>query len=393
MSNRLPPSRFSSQNPFRTPLLTPNPTGTSVVSSAPSYHTALPFSHTLLTPTPTGMSTVSSAPSYHTAAEPNENSDDEDTPEALPELTPTLPSRAPFDRPLPSLLSLNNNSGSIQGSPLVPRSTLSAAPHSPFIAPPSDLPPDLTLHDIPEDAPPAYSLTPDISGGETFVEQDPPRPLQQDPEPVVQPPQPNPYPSLEPPSSFPERRLSQLSDFEAPSSPTGSLQQRPRYAPPPGRPPTADSARQQPRHDPPPAPPPSSRPRAASTPSSAGAGSSAPPARNGYPTSTPTPGHPLLRNGRTLIYPESHRCQKCKLLCCPLPFLSLFLTPFIDTNLRRQQHGLQKLRPFAPVPQVLGPVWQAVLVNTCLEPVGRAGKLWCESESARSHVSAAASCV
>jgi hypothetical protein len=89
MNNPLTRPPVSSRNPFRTPLLTPNPT----TSSVPSYHTAVPFTHTLFRPTQTGMSTVSSAPSYHTAAESNVHSDDEDTPETLPELTPRISSR------------------------------------------------------------------------------------------------------------------------------------------------------------------------------------------------------------------------------------------------------------------------------------------------------------
>ncbi|KAF8268849.1 hypothetical protein EI94DRAFT_1726685 [Lactarius quietus] len=252
MSNPQIQRRLSSRNPFRTPNLTPNPTGTSTTSSAPSYHTALPFSHTLLVPTPTGMSNASSAPSYHTAADRSIHPDDEDTPQVLRQLT---------------------------------------------------------LDDIPEDAPPAYSLTADLGGGETIAMQDSHSPLQPEPEPepFVQPPQPIPPP--ESPSSIPESPISQLSNFDAPPSPTTSLQQQPRYGPPPGRPPSVASVRQQPRYDPPPGAPTPSRPRAAST--SSGAGSTAPPADDGYPTSTPMPGHPLLLNGRTLVYPETHLCPKC----------------------------------------------------------------------------------
>jgi hypothetical protein len=296
----------SSHNPFRTSL-TPNPTGTSTTSRTPSYQTALPFSHTSLTPTPTGMSNVSTAPTYQTVPEPGAHSDDEDAPEALPDLTPRLPSRHPSNQPPAS-----NNSGGSQSAPpslpprLPPRDSL-PPPSSP---PPIDILRDLPPDDIPESAPPAYSVTPDIGGGETVVEQGPRRPFQRAPAPFVQPPPPAAYPPLGPPGSYPERPLSQLSDRGAP--PPAS---QPRYAPPPGPPPSSAPV-QQPRYAPPPGPPPPSRPRAAST--SSGAGSTAPPTSDGYPTSTPTPGHPLLRNGRTLVYPESYFCHKCKHASYPL---------------------------------------------------------------------------
>ena len=289
--------QLSFYNPFRTPLLTPNLTGASVTSSAPSYHTALPFSHTLLTPTPTGMSTVSRAPSYQTVAEADSHSDDEDVPEVLPELTPRMPSRQITSSP-----------------PQTP-------PSSP---PPFDLPPDLTPDDIPESAPPAYSLTPNVGGGETIVEQGPRRPFQRAPEPT-QPTQPPPPPPT-------ERPPSQMSDFArdfyaagtepfppVPPSPAAPLQQQRQYAPPPGPPPPAALVQQQTRYAPPPgAPPPTRRPSSAST--SSGAGSTSSLARDGHPTTTPTPGRPLLRNGRTLIYPETYFCPKCE------PHFRLFLS-------------------------------------------------------------------
>ncbi|KAF8075348.1 hypothetical protein FPV67DRAFT_1728602 [Lyophyllum atratum] len=33
--------------------------------------------------------------------------------------------------------------------------------------------------------------------------------------------------------------------------------------------------------------------------------------RHGYPTRTPTPGHPLLKDGRLLVYPRGYTCAKC----------------------------------------------------------------------------------
>jgi hypothetical protein len=32
---------------------------------------------------------------------------------------------------------------------------------------------------------------------------------------------------------------------------------------------------------------------------------------DGRPTRTPVPGHPLLNNGRTLVYPAGYECRKC----------------------------------------------------------------------------------
>lgn len=270
---------------------------------------------------------MSSAPSYQTATGLDPDSDDEDTPEPLPDLTPRLPSRDPPNQSLTSLSPPTNTSSRPQSSPtlsgpptLPPRPTPSPTSQSPSSPPPIDLPPDLEPDDFPGTAPPAYSLTPDIGGGETVVEQGPRRPFQRAPEPFGLPPPPAiAYPSPGPPGSFPERPLSQLSD-RGPPPPLASSPQQPRYAPPPGPPP---SSGQQPRYAPPPgAPPPPRRPRAAST--STGAGSTAPPSSDGYPTSTPTPGHPLLRNGRTLVYPEGYTCPKCK------PRYSLVLDPSLS---------------------------------------------------------------
>ena len=352
MSNASTQRRLSSRNPFSTPPLSPNLTGASTTSTLPSYHTAVPASHTLLAPTPTGMSTVSSAPSYHTAVETNGHFE---TPEALSGLTPRVLSRDPPNRPLPSFPPSSNNTGNSQNAlpSLPPRQTFASASQPPSIASPSDFPPDLmTDDDLPESAPPAYSLTPDIGGGEIAVEEDPPSLFQQEPEPVVQPPQPDPFPPPGPPSPFPSPPLSQLSDVEALPSPTTPLQEQRRYAPPPGRPPPAGSVPQQSRFAPPsaapppvapppgapplgPPPLPSSRPQAASASTSAGAGSTAPHSRNGYPTSRPMPGHPLLLNGRILIYPETYLCPKCK------SYFHSFASSHTDS--RRQQHGLQEL--------------------------------------------------
>ncbi|KAJ7611918.1 hypothetical protein DFH06DRAFT_1109709 [Mycena polygramma] len=71
--------------------------------------------------------------------------------------------------------------------------------------------------------------------------------------------------------------------------------------PPPALPPPQQTAQYQP---PPGAPP------AARTPSPSHAGGGGMP-DDGRPTSTPIPGHPFLNNGHMLVYPPHHECSKC----------------------------------------------------------------------------------
>ncbi|KAF8489973.1 hypothetical protein F5888DRAFT_1743414 [Russula emetica] len=285
----------SSHNPFRTQLATPNYTGASVASTAlPSYTSDPPPS-------------FSGPPSY------SADDDDDESPEPLPELTPRIPSGRP------SQLIAQNTSSSLSTPPSLPPRPSFSSPGPPL---PSNRPQTdddlLSTDGIPESAPPAYSVAPNVSGGELVVEQGPRRPFQRAPEPLLQlstppsqqqqqgqrqPPQSRPpqfVPPSGPPPSRPERPNSQLSDFAQDFYNSGNA-----TTPPPA----ARQQSQQPRYAPPPGPPPPCRPRPAST--SSGAGSTAPPASDGRPTTTPTPGCPLLRNGKTLIYPENYLCQKC----------------------------------------------------------------------------------
>ncbi|KAI0248753.1 hypothetical protein BJV78DRAFT_1348017 [Lactifluus subvellereus] len=217
-----------------------------------------------------------------------------------------------------------------------PNSTGTSTPPAPTPPPSSPspiddllfgLPPDSLL---PESAPPAYSPTPNVRGGESVVEQGPRRPFQRAPEPLIQLPVPSrqerspaPTPSppqrpryqpprVPPPSQLPiptpERPLSQMSDFARDFYSAGTT-------PSPSETPAREEQEReprprQPRYAPPPGAPPPRRPRAAST--SSGAGSTAPSVSDGRPTTTPTPGHPLLRNGQTLVYPEGYTCPKCQ---------------------------------------------------------------------------------
>jgi hypothetical protein len=299
---------MSSYNPFRTQLATPNPTGASASSTVPpSYTSAAPPS-------------FSAPPSY---SNDDDDEGEEESPEALPELTPRIPSGRS------SQLTVQNTGSSLSTPPSLPPrpSSSNSGPPLPPNRPQTD---DLlsSTDGISESAPPAYSVTPDVGGGELVVEQGPRRPFQRAPEPLLQlstppnqqqqqgqqqPPRAQP-PQFAPPAGLPTTRPrpnSQLSDFAQDfynSTPAVQQQsQQPRYAPPPG-------------------PPPPRRPRAAST--SSGAGSTAPPASDGRPTTTPTPGHPLLRNGKTLVYPESYLCQKCTFstLYPPYCFTQFFFT-------------------------------------------------------------------
>lgn len=305
-----------SYNPFRTPAATPNPTGASALSSVPPYGSVVP-------------SSASSPPSYS-----DPHSDDE-TPEALPDLTPRIPSARP-----PQLVVQSTGHSASHFAPppsLPPRpSSSNPAPSLPsnrsFID--DDLPPSLSADDvIPETAPPAYSVSPNVGGGELVVEQGPRRPFQRAPEPFLQlpPPQnqqqqqgqqqqsrtsrsrsPQNAPPPGPTASSPVRPQSQLSDFARDFYSVGPT-------------PAAAQQPEQPRYAPPPGPPPPRRPRAAST--SSGAGSTAPPASDGRPTTTPTPGHPLLRNGKTLVYPENYMCPKCSFFTPSLTYRSPMLCP------------------------------------------------------------------
>lgn len=93
---------------------------------------------------------------------------------------------------------------------------------------------------------------------------------------------------------------------ESSSSASAASGSRSQYAPPPGAPPVPSKG-----YAPPPGSPPVARPRS----SAEGAGV----ADDGRPTKTPTPGHPLLLNGKMLVYPAGYECHKCALPLFSLP--------------------------------------------------------------------------
>ena len=71
------------------------------------------------------------------------------------------------------------------------------------------------------------------------------------------------------------------------------------YAPPPGPPPSGPRSGS--GFAPPPGPPPTTELRSPSP--------GVP--DDGRPTTTPVPGHPLLKDGKLLVYPAGHECDKC----------------------------------------------------------------------------------
>ncbi|GAA5907818.1 Hua1p [Sporobolomyces salmoneus] len=203
---------------------------------------------------------------------------------------------------------------------------MSAPPRLPDRRPTNLIPdPD----DIPDEPPPAYEPTPT---NEQTLEYGPLRPFQPAP-PVPSPPQvshprPPSHPALSPP---PQRRPSRSHRYQPPNA---QYQEPDRlYQPPPTAnggflpPPTfpfwngssltpAQTGFQEgpslalfgsappPPGSRPPLPPPALPPR---TPSS----SNSAPSNVYEPTTTPTPGQPLLNDGRLLVFPVGEQCHKC----------------------------------------------------------------------------------
>ncbi|KAF8512344.1 hypothetical protein JB92DRAFT_2929033 [Gautieria morchelliformis] len=207
----------------------------------------------------------------------------------------------------------------------------------------SEQPADPSLLDnIPEDAPPAYTPTADPFQGEAAVEFGPHRPFQPAPLPLPVP-VPTPVPTVIPsetPSvvvnaiSVPTQSHIRLNHPPPPQHPSTARRDtnldNSHSLPPPRRPspshsrtgsqtgtylPPLDSpphSRAQ-SYSPPPGQPPPRRPdpsaRRVSVPGT-GVGTSMGP-DDGRPTTTPVPGHPLLKGGKLLVYPQGFECSKC----------------------------------------------------------------------------------
>lgn len=95
-------------------------------------------------------------------------------------------------------------------------------------------------------------------------------------------------------------------------SPTGARlrQSSSSYLPPPGPPPLSNMSDGGHTYSPPPGPPPRSAP-SASAPNRL---TDIPRGRDeeGRPTTTPVPGHPLLRGNKLLVYPPGYECSQCE---------------------------------------------------------------------------------
>lgn len=212
-----------------------------------------------------------------------------------------------------------------------------------------------------EELPPAYTPAADVSQGETTIEYGPRRPFQ----PVVQPPmvtQQNGWPmvsqptgpswsqypgfSLRPgmiPQIPPAPPVSRSQFIRPPQHPlftgmsnTAQYTSPPMSAPPIPSRPVSDFARDfysaganadmtllggpVSQYVPTPGPSNDGAPATQSSPSPGG-----PSARlenttshqipnDGSPTKTPVPGHPLLRDGKILVYPQDFECKKCKVI-------------------------------------------------------------------------------
>ncbi|KAI0057366.1 hypothetical protein BV25DRAFT_1994978 [Artomyces pyxidatus] len=360
----------SPHNPFRTPTVTPNPTGASNSSGPTGY--IPPFG---TSPSQPAFTHPDPFRDYRDDAASRSSSSspvNDGPPEELPELTPSHtggtrspaassptppppnpirsvsgfyppPPGPPPSRPTPAASRSDSGPyGPPPGSPpvLPPRPT----PHVDSLGPPSGTPPPLPARitiqppesssfevppspppDIDADGlpPPAYTPSADQRIGETTVEFGPTRPFQRAPAPPPQPSwPPQPVNTLAaPPTPAPLRvpspesrartqpsspQAAPLSDFArefyaAGAQIPGEDRPQPRFAPPPGEPPA--SARRASS---------AGTSRSGAGGSGSGSGNRSGVSNDGRPTTTPTPGHPLLRDGQILVYPEGYSCDRCR---------------------------------------------------------------------------------
>ncbi|KII87078.1 hypothetical protein PLICRDRAFT_244054 [Plicaturopsis crispa FD-325 SS-3] len=282
----------STRNPFRTPAVSPNPTGSSITSLPP-------FPHSVNEP----------SSSNHPAQQGNGpgSSNGESAP-AKPTTYAPPPGPPPTVSPPPSFTSGRSES----------------------IAPSHDE--GLDPSGLTEEMPPAYTPAPDPYQGESTVEFGPRRPFQRAPPPPVAPvipqpsgwsqhtahyaPPPHPppsqssgwgaYPGQRPPPLPPRRPSSAGSSVPASAAPVSDFA-RDFYAAGAGPSPGSSSTN---RYAPPPGPPPTARHRPSAEQLRSGNGEGSIP-DDGRPTRTPKPGHPLLHNGKMLVYPVGYECPKC----------------------------------------------------------------------------------
>ncbi|KAJ6540512.1 hypothetical protein B0H19DRAFT_331819 [Mycena capillaripes] len=261
-----------SHNPFRTPAVSPNPTGiprNAPPSNSTQQHAAPPAEADLL-----GL-TEEAPPAYTTRPDVYQG---ESTIEYGPS-RPFQPAPPPLQRTPPA--QNGSNSGWIpqQRTPTSPAPSL------------------------------WQQLTGQITGSSTAQAQFPPASWSAYPgggsqryAPPQQPPPPQPTTHISDfardfyaTTTVPPGAFSDVSGVRA----TGSGDAA-RYPPPPTAPPSTQTQYQ---------PPPGAPPPAARTPSPNGGGGGLP--DDGSPTTTPVPGHPLLHNGNMLVYPPHYECSRC----------------------------------------------------------------------------------
>lgn len=336
----------SNHNPFRTPTASPNPTGAGpsagpLPSSARATTPQLPASTSNEAPlnearephrAPSPVESLSAAlggasldeaeppPAYTPAANMY-------TGEATVEYGPTRPfQRAPPAPPLPQHFTGASQSGGYfppQNTGLPPSANLTPTPtgwgrfpgqgprqsNSPFT-----------------DAPPRHSSTTGRASTETLgaAPAGPPvpprRPLSDfardfyasgsDTQVAGRPPSPTGSSASSDDAVGPEHYEGRRPASSAPTSPyapppgppqNGSPISSSQYGSPPGPPPRHPSSQNSASlYTPPPGPPPSQPPRRTES------------TREDWkPTTTPTPGRPLLNGGNVLVYPVGHECRKC----------------------------------------------------------------------------------
>ncbi|PCH44579.1 hypothetical protein WOLCODRAFT_165249 [Wolfiporia cocos MD-104 SS10] len=149
---------------------------------------------------------------------------------------------------------------------------------------------------ISEELPPAYTPAPDVYHGETTLELGPRRPFQQPPR--------DPYFTPNPTGWQPQ----QLAGIPPPQHPSQSA--RDNYNALHSRPqPVSDFARDFYAAG---GRTPGELDAGASSSRQSGSGSGGDVPDDGRPTTVPTPGHPLMRHGRVLVYPAGYTCSKCQ---------------------------------------------------------------------------------
>ncbi|KAG6872036.1 hypothetical protein C0995_013728 [Termitomyces sp. Mi166 len=223
---------------------------------------------------------------------------------------------------------------------LTPHSTGASSAPSSSAAPNSDS--NIDSSGLDDELPPAYTAAPDVQHGESTVQYGPHRPFQNAPPPPALPPQRPPTINVQPPSRTTTSSFRQIRDtitsaiddlvynVNLPTSPRPSNT----WSDYPGRHGSTSPTSPSPR--PPPLPP---RPTSSLSHSNSvspptmsdfirdfyTAGTGEPAAEHqrhastssggstpsSSPTKTPTPGRPLLRDGKLLVYPKGFLCQKC----------------------------------------------------------------------------------